>query len=85
MQNDEIYSKLTSIFRDVFAEDHLVITPETTARDIKGWDSLAHVRLILTVERVLGLKFSAYEVNQMGNVGQLVNLIEAKQAQRKIQ
>ena len=85
MQNDEIYSKLTSIFRDVFAEDHLVIMPETTARDIKGWDSLAHVRLILTIERVLGLKFSAYEVNQMGNVGQLVNLIQAKQAQRKIQ
>jgi len=81
VQTDEIYSKLTGVFRDVFAEDHIVITPETTAADIEGWDSLAHVRLILTIERVLGIKFSAYEVNQLGNVGQLVNLIQAKQPQ----
>jgi acyl carrier protein len=78
VQTDEIYTKLTGVFRDVFAEDHIVVTSGTTARDIEGWDSLAHVRLMLTIERVFGIKFSAYEVNQLANVGQLVDLIQAK-------
>jgi len=81
VRNDEIYDKLTGVFRDVFAEEHIVVKPETTARDIEGWDSLAHVRLILTIERVFGIKFSAYEVNQLGNVGQLADLIRAKHSQ----
>jgi acyl carrier protein len=78
VQDEEIYSKLSGVFRDVFAEDHIVITAETTARDVEGWDSLAHVRLMLTIERVFVIKFSAYEVNQLNNVGQLVSLIQTK-------
>jgi acyl carrier protein len=78
MDSAAVYSKLNDVFRNVFDDDELVITPELTANDVDGWDSLRHVRLMLTVERAFGIKVSAYEVNKLKNVGQLANLIQEK-------
>jgi len=78
MDSAAVYSKLTDVFRSVFDDDDLVITPGLTANDVDGWDSLRHVRLMLTVERAFGIKVSAYEVNKLKNVGQLATLIQEK-------
>jgi acyl carrier protein len=78
VQAEEIHQKLVEIVRSVFANDDLVVTPETVSSDVDGWDSLAHVRLMLTVEREFGIKFSAYEVNRLKNVGVLQKLVESK-------
>jgi acyl carrier protein len=40
MQQTEIYEKLTAIFRDVFDEDGLSLTPETTADDVGEFATL---------------------------------------------
>jgi acyl carrier protein len=48
MQTAEIYSRLTPIFRDVLDDDALVPTPELTAHDVDEWDSLRHIRLIVS-------------------------------------
>lgn len=77
MQVDEIYTRLNSIFLDLFDED-VALTPTTTADDVAGWDSLSHVRLILTVQQKFGVKFSAAQTTAMKNVGELVSLIQAK-------
>ena len=78
MESTEVYSKLNDVFRNVFDDDAIVVTPELTAKDVAGWDSLRHVRLMLTVERAFRVKFSAYEVNKLRNVGQLAKLIQDK-------
>jgi acyl carrier protein len=78
MEQTEIYEKLTAIFRDVFFEDDLVLSPETTAEDVDGWDSLTHIRLILAVSKGFGVKFSASEVGNLKNVGEFVDMIEKK-------
>lgn len=77
MTKSEIYAKLTTVFQDVFEDDDIVPTAETTAADVDGWDSLAHVRLILTVQKAFGIKFSAADVAGMKNVGEFVHLIES--------
>jgi acyl carrier protein len=59
MEKAEVYSKLTGVFRDVFDEDDLAVTPQTTADDVDGWDSLSHIRLVLAVSKAFGVKFSA--------------------------
>jgi hypothetical protein len=41
---------LVSIFRDVFDDDELTLGATTTADDIDGWDSLAHIRVSNTIE-----------------------------------
>jgi acyl carrier protein len=78
MTTDLIYAKLNDIFHDVFDDDSIVVTPQLTADDVDEWDSLAHVRLVLAVEKKFGLKFSAAEVGRLKNVGEFASLIQAK-------
>jgi acyl carrier protein len=74
------YEKLAAIMRDVFDDDALNPTPEMTADDVDGWDSLSHLRLVMTVQKTFGVKFSASEIAGMKNVGDLADLISAKLA-----
>lgn len=74
----DIYEKLTPIFRDVFDDDTLVPVATMTAADVAEWDSLSHIRLIVAVERAWGIRFTIPEVATLDNVGQFVALIERK-------
>jgi acyl carrier protein len=78
MDEPQIYARLTEIFKDVFDEDSIEVTPELSAKDVDGWDSLTHIRLILTVEKVFKIKFSTSEIGKLENVGDLVTLIKAR-------
>jgi acyl carrier protein len=77
MDEAQIYARLAEIFEDVFDEDTIKITPELSAKDVDGWDSLTHIRLILTIERAFKIKFSTSEIGRLENVGDLVSLIKA--------
>ncbi|HEV2647066.1 MAG TPA: acyl carrier protein [Acidobacteriaceae bacterium] len=74
MQEAEIYSRLAKIFRDTFDED-VALKPSTTAQDVDGWDSFAHINLILTVEREFAIKFTTSDVERMRSVGDLATFI----------
>jgi acyl carrier protein len=69
---------LAEIFRNLFDEDSLQLTPELSAKDVDGWDSLTHIRLILTIEKAFKVKFSTAEIGKLENVGDLVTLIESR-------
>ncbi len=74
----ETMTKLQDIFRDFFDDEDIVLTDETTADDIDGWDSLTHVQLIVAVEKAFGVKFSTVEVMKLKNVGEFAALIQKK-------
>ena len=78
MDTAGIYRALTGIFRDVFDDDSIVLTPETTAADIHDWDSANHVNLIVAIEVRMKIKFKTIEVESLHNVGNLVHLVEQK-------
>jgi len=78
MDEPQIYARLTEIFEEVFDEDSITVTPDLSAKDVDGWDSLTHIRLILTVEKAFKIKFSTSEIGKMENVGNLVTLIKAR-------
>lgn len=78
MDTGSIYRELTEIFRDVFDDDSIVLTPETTAADIHDWDSANHVNLIVSVEVRFKVKFKTTELESLHNVGHLVSLLEQK-------
>jgi acyl carrier protein len=77
MDEQQIYPRLTEIFSDVFDED-IQVNSELSAKDVDGWDSLSHIRLILTIEKAFKIKFSTSEIGKLENVGQLVALIKAR-------
>jgi acyl carrier protein len=78
MDESQIYVRLAEIFADVFDEDSIPLTPTLSAKDVDGWDSLTHIRLILTVERAFHIKFSTSEIGRLQNVGDLVALIQGR-------
>lgn len=78
MEEQLIYARLKQIFQDVFDADSLDLSPETTAKDVDGWDSLSHIRLILTVEKAFKFKFSTSEIGKLEDVGDLVALIKRR-------
>ena len=66
------------IFREVFDDDTLVIEDSTNSSDIEDWDSLEHITLVVSMEKEFGLKFDLKEVNELANVGEMVDLIASK-------
>jgi acyl carrier protein len=78
MTDEQIYSGLAEVIRDVFDDDSIVIGPDTTAQDVPGWDSQAHVMLIVAAELHFGVRFKTAEFEALHNVGEFVSLIGAK-------
>jgi acyl carrier protein len=78
MDEIQIYARLGEIFEDVFDDDSITVIPELTAKDVDGWDSLTHIRLILTIEKVFKIKFSTSEIGKLENVGDLVAIIQSR-------
>ena len=76
MTRNEILEEVTAIFRDVFDDDSIIITDETTAGDIEDWDSLTHITLISEIESTFNYKFGMKDVISMKNVGEMLDLLE---------
>ena len=78
----DVRERLQGIFRDVFDDPGIVLRDEMTASDVAGWDSLAHINLIIAVERALGIKFATAENSRLKepgqNVASFLHLVEAK-------
>ncbi len=74
----EIFDNLEEIFRDIFDDEELKLTKETSANDIEDWDSLAQINLIVAIEKEFDIKFSLEEVSSLKNVGEMAELIKRK-------
>jgi acyl carrier protein len=68
---------LQDTFRQIFDDDSLMVTPATSRRDVADWDSVAHVKLILSLEEEFGIRFSEDEVSSIQTVGELLDAVEA--------
>ncbi len=73
-----ILEPLNEIFCEVFDDDDIELTPEMTADDVDGWDSLSHVNLIVTIETRYKIRFTQKELLTFKNVGDLMASIESK-------
>ena len=78
MTEDEIIASLTPVFQGVLDEPSLVLTPSTSAADVPGWDSVAHITLVVAIEQRLGVRFNTAEIEELRNVGDLAWLIGEK-------
>lgn len=75
MNREQVFAKLTEVFRDVFDDEDIVLTDRTSANDIEDWDSLEHINLIAAVEKAFRMRFTMREVSGMKNVGEMVDIL----------
>ena len=75
MERTESMAQVQEIFRTVLKNETVVLTEETTAEDVPGWDSLTHVELIATIEKHFGIRFSIQEMLSWKTVGNIVDRV----------
>ena len=80
----DMLAELTPIFHEVFDDDSIVISRQTTANDIDAWDSLSHMNMVMAVEVKFGIRFALGELQSLKNVGDLIDLTEKKLAKKSM-
>lgn len=75
MSREEVLCKVNEIFVDAFDREDLVISFETTANDVAGWDSLMQMNLIEMLEDEFNMQFDMDEIVEMENVGAMIDII----------
>ncbi|HEY3308897.1 MAG TPA: acyl carrier protein [Desulfuromonadaceae bacterium] len=70
--------ELTPIFRQVFDDNSIALTRNSTADDIDDWDSLTHMNLVIAVELRFKVKFALGELQTLKNVGDMLDMINKK-------
>ena len=66
------------IFCETLEVEHLNLELDTTAADIDEWDSFNHINLIVAIENEFQIKFALSEIEELKNVGEMIDLIDLK-------
>ena len=69
---------LNEIFQNYFDDNEIHLKSSTSASDIEDWDSLAQVGLVILIEKKFGIRFASSELEQLSNIGDMVDLIDEK-------
>jgi acyl carrier protein len=74
----DILERLQGIFQDVFDNRSLNVTRDSNASNVRGWDSLAHIQLVMAIEQEFDIHFSLEDLEPLSDVGGIVDLIAVK-------
>ena len=75
---EKVLADLQPIFQQALDDPELRVTMDSAATNTAGWDSLAHIDIIETVEREFNVKFALGELQDLKEVRDLVALILRK-------
>lgn len=78
MDDQFIYDRLTSTFREIFGDRTIVLEARTSRADIAGWDSFSNASLIAAIEEGFAIRFRTSELQELDSVGSFVDLIGTK-------
>lgn len=78
MNTEEIIKQVNSIFVDVLDNDSIIVQYSTTSEDIDEWDSLNHIQLVVAIEKYFKIRFTAAEIVNFNNVGEMCDAIKLK-------
>jgi len=82
MNSNEILSTCNKIFIEQLDNENIVLTRETTAKDIGEWDSLTNIQLIVAIEKYFKFRFTSVEIQSLKNVGDLCDAIARKTSKK---
>lgn len=71
---------MLSLVLDIVASelkiDRSKVTAETNQENTPEWDSLGHLKLVLELERQLGIRFRGDDIPTMTSVARIVDVVE---------
>ena len=75
MNKFDVLDEISTIFKNVFDDDELVLTLATNSDEIEDWDSLEQINLLVAIENKFNIKFKIEDVLELENVGDMVELV----------
>ena len=78
MTREELLETVAAILRDIFDDEELPVTEETSSADVEDWDSLEQINILVAIQDRFGIQFSLDDVKGLENVGDTLDLIERK-------
>ncbi|MDD3080422.1 MAG: acyl carrier protein [Paludibacter sp.] len=76
--NQNFILELNNIFRNVFDDKSIEITPETSAKEIEAWNSMNHILLINEIEKYYNIEFELDELISINTVGDILQILQSK-------
>ena len=78
MKREEIVQRLQEIFRDIFADEKMVIYDKLCPIDVESWDSIKHITLIEAIHDDFDILFDFDEIAEMKDVSDIMEAIYKK-------
>jgi acyl carrier protein len=78
METQEILKTVNKIFNEILDQGTVVLVPGTEANDVPEWDSLFHIQLIVAIEKHFHIRFTALEIQNWKNAGQMIDSIKSR-------
>jgi acyl carrier protein len=76
---EDILPRLQRLFRDVLGNPRLVLTRQSNAESIEGYDSIVHINIISAIEQEFDVRFELKDILALENAGDVIALIERRQ------
>lgn len=76
--SDEVLTKVQEIFGELFDIHPQVVSLQTKAADVPGWDSVGHLSLCGVLEETFGIRLDTSEFTEMNDVRTIVTVIKSK-------
>ncbi len=78
IDSDDVLTKIRQAFAESFEVNPQLVTMETSASDIPGWDSVGHLSLASNLEQIFEISLDVDELIEMENVRAIVRIVSAK-------
>ena len=78
VSSDAILARVQDVFRAELDNEALTIGPDTAQKNLKAWDSLAHIRLVSGIEGEFDVQFSLAEIERITSVRQFIELLQER-------
>ncbi len=78
MDSNDVLTNIRQAFVASFEIDPQLVTMETSASDIPGWDSVGHLLLASNLEQQFEISLDVDELMEMENVREIVRIVTAK-------
>jgi len=74
----QVLAEVNRIVCEILDNDLIQLKYETTAADVREWDSLNHIQIVLAIEKHFRIRFNFAELQKFKNVGEMCDSIAMK-------
>jgi acyl carrier protein len=72
--------RIIECFHTALGRPDIVLDTESTMESTEGWDSFAHINLVLALEDTFGVEFESDEIPELNEMVRIVEALRARGA-----